>query len=114
MRLPFGPGGQQQRAHAGTLADAVGRHVARDPLHRVVDGQPGGDAAARAVDVQMDVGLGVLMRQDQHLGDDQVGDGVIDRRAQNDDAVLEQAGINIHRPFFTTAPFDHDRNQWHV
>ena len=113
LRLPLAPADSKQRAHAGALADAVGRHVARDPLHRVVDGQPRGHAAAGAVDVEMDVGLGVLMRQDQHLGDDQVGDGVIDRRAQDDDAVLEQAGIDIHRPLFTTAPFDHDRNQWH-
>ena len=72
--LALGPGRQEQRAHAGTLADAVGRHVARDPLHRVVDRQPGGDAAARAVDVKMDIGLGVLMRQHQHLGHDQIGD----------------------------------------
>ena len=74
---------------------------------------PGGDAAAGAVDVQVDVGLGVLVGQDQHLGDDQVGDGVVDGRAQDDDAVLEQAGIDIHRPLFTAAPFDHDRDQWH-
>ena len=113
VALALGPGGQEQRAHAGALADAVGRHVARDPLHRVVDRQPGGDAAAGAVDVEMDVGLGVLMGQDQHLGDDQVGDVVVDGRAQDDDAVLEQAGIDIHRPLFATAPFDHDRDQWH-
>ena len=111
--LALGAGGQQERAHAGALADAVGGHVARDPLHGVVDGQARGDASARAVDVKMDVGLGVLMGQNEHLGHDQVGDGIVDRRAQNDDAVLEQAGVDIHRPLFTTAPFDDDRNQWH-
>ncbi len=82
-------------------------------MHGVVDGQPGGHAAAGAVDVEVDVGFGVLVGQDEHLGDDQVGHGVIDGGAQDDDAILEQAGIDIHRPLFTTAPFDHDRDQWH-
>ena len=78
FRLPLAPAASKQRAHAGALADAIGRHVAGNPLHRVVDGQPRGHAAAGAVDVEMDIGLGVLMCQDEHLGDDQVGDGVID------------------------------------
>ena len=111
--LALGAGGQEQRAHAGALADAVGGDVAGDPLHRVVDRHAGGDAAAGAVDVQVDVGLGVLVGQDQHLGDDQVGHVVVDGRAQDDDAVLEQAGVDIHRPLFAAAPLDDDRDQWH-
>ena len=46
FRLPLAPAASKHRAHAGTLADAVRRHVARDELHRVVDRQAGGDAAA--------------------------------------------------------------------
>ena len=75
--------------------------------------RPDGDASPGAVDVKMDVGLGVLMGQNKHLGDDEVGDRVVDRGSQDDDAVLEQAGIDIHRPLFTAASFDDDRDQWH-
>ena len=113
VALALGAGGEQQRAHAGALADAVGRDVAGDPLHGVVNRQPGGHAAAGAVDVEMNIGLGILMGQDDHLGDDQVGDRVVDRGAQDDDSILKEAGIDIHRPFFTTAAFDHDGDQWH-
>ena len=57
VALALGAGGQEERAHAGALADAVGGDVAGDPLHRVVDRQAGGDAAAGAVDVEVDVAL---------------------------------------------------------
>jgi hypothetical protein len=72
-----------------------------------------GNPAAGAVDVKVDVGLGVLMGQDEHLGDHQVGDVVVDGGSQDDDAILEQAGIDIHRSLFTTAAFNDDWNQWH-
>jgi hypothetical protein len=38
--LARGAGRQQHGAHRGGLANAVGRHVAGDELHRVVDRQP--------------------------------------------------------------------------
>ena len=95
------------------LAHAVGGDVAGDELHGVVDRHAGGDAPAGAVDVEVDVGLVVLVGQDEHLGDHDVGDLVVDGRAQEDDAVLEQAGVDIHRPLFATAPLDDDRDQWH-
>ena len=53
--LAFGAGAQQHRAHARRLADAVGVHVAGEILHRVVNRQAGGDAAAGGVDVDVDV-----------------------------------------------------------
>ena len=39
----------------------------------------------------------------QQLRHDHVGDLVVDGRAQEDDAVLEQAGIDVHRPLFAAA-----------
>ncbi len=68
--LALGPGGQQHGAHRGALADAIGRHVAGDELHRVVDRHAGRDAAAGRIDVQVDVGLGIVRLQEQQLGDD--------------------------------------------
>jgi hypothetical protein len=67
--LALGAGGEQHGAHAGRLADAVRVHVAGQELHRVVHRQPGGDAAARRVDVQVNVLFRVLHLQKQQLRD---------------------------------------------
>ena len=109
----FGAGGEQERAHAGTLADAIGGDVAGDELHRVVDRHAGGDAAAGAIDVEVDVGLRVLLGEDEELGHDDVGDLVVDGRSEDHDPVLEQARVDVHRPLFATAPLDDDRHQGH-
>src|SRR3712207_9442327 len=76
--------------------------VAVDELHRVVDGHAGADRAAGRVDVQVDVALGVLSRQQQHLGGQLVGDDVVDLGAEEDDALAEQALVDrvaeVHPP----------------
>src|SRR3712207_7708693 len=46
-----------------------GGHVAAEELHRVDDAQPRRHAAAGRVDVELDVALGVVVGQEQHLGD---------------------------------------------
>ena len=56
------------------------RLLTRDVLH----------VTAGTVDVDRDVGVGVLRFQVQKLGDDQVRDVVVDRRAEEDDAIDEQ------------------------
>ena len=53
-------GGQQYRAHAGGLADAVGADIAAENLHGVVDCQAGSDRTARRSDVEIDVFLRLL------------------------------------------------------
>ena len=90
MRLPVRAAGQQQRAHAHRDADADRLHVGLDELHRVVDRQAGVDRAAGRVDVERDVLVGVLGLQVQELGHDQVGDLVVDGRAEEDDPLVEQ------------------------
>ncbi len=65
------------------------------PLHRVVDGQAGGDRTARAVDVQADVLVGILALKEEHLRDDHVGDVVVQRRTKEDDAVLEEPRVDV-------------------
>ncbi len=64
------PAHKQHRAHARGHADAVGVHVAREELHRVVDREAGRDRAAGAVDVEMNVLLRVVHLQEQQLRDD--------------------------------------------
>src|SRR5262245_19988672 len=107
-------GGEQDGAHRSGLADAIGCHVAGDELHRVVDGQPRADAAAGAVDVEVYVGLGIVRLQEQELRDDDIGHLVIHLGAQKDDAVLEQAAVDVIDPLFTTALFNDIRNQRHI
>ena len=62
-------------------------NVRLDVLHGVVDRQAGLDRAARRIDVERDVLVGILGLQKQQLGDDQVGDLVVDGRPQEDDAL---------------------------
>ena len=72
QRVAFALGSrrEQHSAHRSTLAHAVGGHVARYELHRVVDRHACGHAAAGRVDVQMDVGLRVIRLQEQQLCDE--------------------------------------------
>ena len=52
--------GEQHRRGRRRLADADRRHVGIDVPHRVVDGEQPVHVAAGAVDVERDVGVGVL------------------------------------------------------
>ena len=106
-RLPVRARGQEDRPHRGGLADADRLHVGPDQLHGVVDRHARGGGAARAVDVDVDVLLGVLGLQEQELGDDQVRDHVVDRGADEDDVVLEEARVDVVRTL-TTGRLLHD------
>ena len=104
--LVLGAARQQQGAHAHRDADADRLHVGLDELHRVVDRQAGVDRPAGRVDVDRDVLVGILALQVQQLSDDQVGDLVIDGRAQEDDPLIEQAGVDVERAFTTRGLLD--------
>ena len=64
--------------------------VGLDELHRVVDREQAGDLATRRVDVQRDVLVRVLALEVEQLRHDQVGDVLVDRGAEQDDALLEE------------------------
>jgi hypothetical protein len=70
-----------------------------------------GDVATGAVDVDVDVLVRVLGLQVDELRADQVGDGVVDRRAQEDDVLLEQAAVEVVGPLATVGLFDHSRDE---
>ena len=103
----LGAAAEEHRAHACRLADAVGVHVAGHELHGVVDGEAGGDAAAGGIDVEMHLFFRVGHLQEQQLRDDEIGDHVIDRRAEEDDAVNEQAGVDVIAALAATGLFHH-------
>ena len=109
--LALGAAGQQQRAHAHRDPDADRLHVGLDELHRVVDRQAGVDRAAGRVDVEADVLVGVLGLQVQELGDDQVGDVLGDRRAEEDDPLAEQARVDVESALAARGLLDDHRYQ---
>ena len=94
--LALGAAGQQDRGARGGHADAVGRDRALDELHRVVDRQRAGDAAARAVDVEADALGPVLVLEEQELHHGQVGHRVVDHAFEEDDPVLEEQVAEGH------------------
>ena len=95
VALALGAGAEQELAHRGGQAHADRRDVVGDVVHRVVDRHAGVDRATGAVDVEEDVGLGVLGRQQQQLRADRVGRSVRDLRAEEDDALAEEAVVDV-------------------
>ena len=83
-------------------------------MHGVVNGHPGGNRAARTVYVQKDVFVRVFGFEKEHLGDGQVRDLIVDRRADEDDAVLEKAGEDVVRALAAIGLFDDHRHQLHA
>src|SRR5437764_2433508 len=104
-------GRQQHRRRRRGLAHHDGRDVAPDELHRVVDGEQRRDVAARRVDVEVDVLVGILRLEVQELRHDQVGHLVLDRRPQEDDALLEQARVDVERSLAAVRLLDDDGNE---
>src|SRR6185437_3049784 len=109
--LAPGPGGQQDGGGRCGLAEAEGGHVRLDVLHRVVDGEQRGDVAAGRVDVQVDVLVRLLRLQEQQLGAHQVGHGVVDGGAEEDDPFLQQPGVQVVRPLPAVGRLDHGGHQ---
>ena len=95
VALALGARGQQELSHGGRQAGGHGDDVVGDQLHGVVNGHARGDRATRGVDVQEDVRLGILGRQQQHLRADQVGVGVTHLGTEPDDAFLEQTVVDV-------------------
>ena len=95
--LALRAGREQKRAHRRSQADTDGGNIRLNVLHGVIDGETRSHTAAGAVDIKLDVLIGILRLQIQQLRHDQAGGGVIDLLGQHDDAVVEQAGKNVIR-----------------
>ena len=106
----LGAGSEKHGTHRGTNADAIGVHVASHELHRVVDRKTCGDRASGGVDVNVDVLFRVLHLQEKKLGDHGVSNEVIDACADKNDAILEQARVDIERSFAAAVGLDDDGN----
>ena len=104
--LALGAGGQQHRRRRRRLAEADRGDVVADELHRVVDREQRGDVATGAVDVDVDVLVGVLRLEVDQLGADQAGDLVVDRRLQEDDVLLQQPAVEVVGPLAAAGLLD--------
>ena len=93
--LALGAGGQQHRGHAGSNADAVGVDIAGDELHGVVNSQTCGYGTTGGVDVDVDILLRVGHLQEEKLCNHRIGHSVIDFRANEDDSVEQQTGVDV-------------------
>src|SRR6185312_11592037 len=71
------------------------------------------DASARRVDVHRDVLLRVLTLEVQQLRDDEVCDLVVDRGAEEDDALVEQSRVDVELALSARRPLDDHRDQGH-
>src|SRR4030043_150292 len=62
----------------------------------------------------MDLPIRVFRLQKEHLGNDQIGHLIIDGRAQKDNALLEEPGINVIGPLTPAALLHYNGNQRHA
>src|SRR3546814_10340051 len=69
------------------------------------------DLAARGVDVQVNVFLGIFGLEEQHLRDDQVGHVVFDLADHENHPLLEESGINVIGALTASGLLDHHRDQ---
>ena len=95
VALALGARAEQELAHRRREPHADGGDVVGDVVHRVVDGHPRVDRAAGRVDVEEDVGLGILRRQQQQLRADRVGVLVADLGAEEHDPLAEQPAVDV-------------------
>ena len=90
VALPGGTGAEEELAHRGAETHADCSDLGAHELHGVVDGHASGHRSTRGVDVEPNWLVGILGLEKQHLGDQEVGNVVVDIGAEKDDAVLEE------------------------
>lgn len=102
---------QQNGAHRGGHTDAHRGNLRLDVVHRVQNGEASGDVAAGGVDIERDVFVGVFGSEKEELRNDEIRDITIDGAAQKDDALLEEAAIDIVGAFAERRFFDDHRDE---
>ena len=65
------------------------------------------------IDVELDVFLRIFAGEKQHLSNDEIGYLIIDRRAEENDVIAKQTGINVVGALAATRLLNHHGNQCH-
>ena len=97
---------QQHGAHRSGHAGADRRHVGLDQLHGVIDPETRRNLTARCIEIQGNIRGRIRGSQEQELGLDDVGHVVVDRDAEEDDAVHHQPAEHVHRSDIELALLD--------
>ena len=106
---------QDHSSKARRAADRHRRDGRLDELHGVVDREPGRDGAARRVDVDLDLLVGIVGGQEDQLGHSQVGHHVVDRAPEQDDPVPQEPGVDVEGALAVPAfVLDHGGDVGHV
>src|SRR4030065_2294588 len=104
---------EQQSRNAGWLPHAYRGHLGPNILHRIVNRKSRRDNSSWRIDVEMNI-LGRIFRfQKKHLGNDQVGDIIVDRRPNKNDSFLQKTGIDIISPLAPSIFLNYNRYQCH-
>ena len=89
VAFPFVPCAEQHRRHARRDAHAIGIHITGDKLHGIVNSRAGRDRTSRrGIDVDVNVLLGILHLQKQHLVRHEISDMIVDGCADKNNAIL--------------------------
>src|SRR5712691_2453692 len=101
--LAFGARHEHYGSEAGRAPDANRRDGRLHVLHGVVDGEARRHRATGRVDVDLDLLPRIVGGEVHELGDDEVGDHVVDGPADQDDAVLQQPRVDVERALAVAA-----------
>ena len=96
--LALGTCGEKESAHGSCHSDADGGYVTLDEVHSVVDSEAGRYRATGAIDVKADVRIGIFRFQIQKLRNNEGCCYVVNLVSEEDDSLVEKAGVNIVRP----------------
>src|SRR6266536_2705991 len=102
---------KEHSRHTRSHPKAVSRHVASEKLHRIIYRESCSHRAARRIDVDVDVLLGVFHLQKEKLSDDEIRNVIVHRRSDEDDTILEQPRIDIVAALAAASLLHHHRNQ---
>ncbi len=95
LALPRSTGTQQKGSHTRRHSETDSLNVARDELHRIVNGKSSTNGATGRVDVESNVLVGVVVSEVEELSDKDVRDFVVDVSSEQENSILEEARDDI-------------------
>ena len=99
--------GEQDGGDRGSLSDAGGDDVGFHKLHSVINGEARGNRAARRIDIELDIALGIFGLQEEHLCGGEIGDMIVNGRTNKDNVLFEEPRVNVVRAFSTAGLLHH-------
>src|SRR6266513_1666656 len=97
---------QEKSTHGGCLADTDGRDGSLDVAHCIINSHTRRNYPAGRIYVEMNILVGVFSLQKKKLGNDQVGNLIVNPTAEKNDPIFEKPRINVVGPFAPAGLFD--------